>query len=516
MRKTVAITVCFCMWDVALAAPVPLSGPAISEMIGGAVVELDTPLGTRLPITYGDDGRMTGQAGALGFYLGATRDRGKWWVASDQLCQKWERWFDAETQCMRIRKDGPRIHWVSRDGKSGTGTVHLRVAAAPETVRAAAKTVLAPPAAPKASPAVAPLASARPPRSVIAALPSPAKPADKLADKPHEVVAQNGPKTEAQNATQNATQNAAQDAAQSIEAAPRLTPQFSRLTVPFFMPLEVAALSNAPGPAEEAPTLEPPAAAASTTVPAPAAQVIAAPAPPLATVAKRIAETKPVPVVEAKPALLPAARRSAAVAVEPTFKVVNVRSDDVLNVREGPSSEEEVVGSIASGGRGIAMTGACRSQWCPVRHLDVRGWVNRTYLEGEGGDVAQLGAGAAASPQDSPDAPRGCLTAAAQDLLARIEARFGPIQLVSTCRPGATIAGSARLSRHRDGNAIDFRAGARKQAVVDWLVANHARGGTMTYRDMDHIHVDIGPHFVALASAGRDWSSERMGLSARK
>jgi hypothetical protein len=222
---------------------------------------------------------------------------------------------------------------------------------------------------------------------------------------------------------------------------------------------------------------------------------------------------------EAKPVAQAMVSRAAAVPVEPSFKVVNVRGSDVLNVREGPSWDRDVVGAIPPGGRGVALTGECRSQWCPVRHHDLRGWVNRTYLESENGETVVPASGAPAGPGDSPDAPRGCLSPAAKDLLGRIEGKFGPMQLVSTCRTGATVARTGRPSRHRDGNAIDFKAGARKQAVVDWLVANHMQGGTMTYRDLDHIHIDIGPHFVALGSggrSGRDWSSERMGLSAGK
>jgi uncharacterized protein YcbK (DUF882 family) len=91
-------------------------------------------------------------------------------------------------------------------------------------------------------------------------------------------------------------------------------------------------------------------------------------------------------------------------------------------------------------------------------------------------------------------------------MLDRIEEKFGPVQLVSTCRSGATIAGTGRPSRHASGNAVDFSAGSRKTEIVNWLVANHRGGGTMTYRDMDHIHVDIGPHFVSIAG-GRHWAS---------
>jgi hypothetical protein len=113
---------------------------------------------------------------------------------------------------------------------------------------------------------------------------------------------------------------------------------------------------------------------------------------------------------------------------------------------------------------------------------------------------------------------RACLTSAARGLLARIEQNFGSMQIISTCRPGARIRGTGRISRHASGNAIDFNAGRRKGAVVQWLIANHRSGGTMTYSGMSHIHVDIGHHFVSLAGrrtrvAGRGkWSSSRMAL----
>ena len=109
---------------------------------------------------------------------------------------------------------------------------------------------------------------------------------------------------------------------------------------------------------------------------------------------------------------------------------------------------------------------------------------------------------------------RSCLTSAARNLLARIEQKFGSMQIVSTCRPGATIRGSGRPSRHASGNAIDFNAGSRKGAVVRWLVENHRSGGTMTYSGMDHIHVDIGPHFVSL-SGSRMRTASRSGSRVR-
>jgi uncharacterized protein YcbK (DUF882 family) len=98
---------------------------------------------------------------------------------------------------------------------------------------------------------------------------------------------------------------------------------------------------------------------------------------------------------------------------------------------------------------------------------------------------------------------RTCLSPPARALLERIEGQFGAVRIVSTCRPGAVIAGSGRPSRHASGNAIDFNApGGRRLEVVQWLIANHRSGGVMTYAAMNHIHVDIGRRFVALGSGG--------------
>lgn len=65
------------------------------------------------------------------------------------------------------------------------------------------------------------------------------------------------------------------------------------------------------------------------------------------------------------------------------YKVVKVAAHDVLNVRHGPSSGHEIVGQLAADGGGIAITGACRGQWCPIRHAGGEGWVFKAYLAPE-------------------------------------------------------------------------------------------------------------------------------------
>jgi hypothetical protein len=126
-----------------------------------------------------------------------------------------------------------------------------------------------------------------------------------------------------------------------------------------------------------------------------------------------------------------------------------------------------------------------------------------------------IGTAEAHSSKGSSGTSRACLTSAARSLLNRIEQNFGRMQIVSTCRRGARIRGTGRVSRHASGNAIDFNAGSRKGAVVRWLIANHRGGGTMTYSGMRHIHVDIGHHFVSLSSGGRKRTASRSKWSNR-
>jgi Peptidase M15 len=105
-----------------------------------------------------------------------------------------------------------------------------------------------------------------------------------------------------------------------------------------------------------------------------------------------------------------------------------------------------------------------------------------------------------------------CLSAKALQILYAIESAFGRVLVISTCRPGAVIAGTDHPSKHGTGNAIDFVAPAgRRGEVIDWLVKNHRAGGVMTYEDSEHIHVDIGPHFVSLAGDRRGRSRRHSG-----
>jgi uncharacterized protein YcbK (DUF882 family) len=116
---------------------------------------------------------------------------------------------------------------------------------------------------------------------------------------------------------------------------------------------------------------------------------------------------------------------------------------------------------------------------------------------------------------DALNVSRTCLTPETQSLLNRVEGVFGRVQIVSTCRPGAVVAGTGHPSQHRYGRAVDFNAPAgKKAAVVQWLMANNP-GGTMTYSDMGHIHMDTGPrHFVSLGASSHGGGGHRVRVAA--
>src|SRR5690606_27348161 len=87
----------------------------------------------------------------------------------------------------------------------------------------------------------------------------------------------------------------------------------------------------------------------------------------------------------------------------------------------------------------------------------------------------------------APKQPRGnsvsrtCLTAQTRALLAQFEGQFGPVKVISTCRPGAVIAGSGRPSQHRYGKAVDFvPPPGQRAAIISWLRQN-TNGAVITY-----------------------------------
>jgi uncharacterized protein YcbK (DUF882 family) len=107
--------------------------------------------------------------------------------------------------------------------------------------------------------------------------------------------------------------------------------------------------------------------------------------------------------------------------------------------------------------------------------------------------LASLGLiAAAALPASAAHAE--CMPGSLRSILSQIRAKFGPVQVVSTHRPGARIAGSGKPSYHASCRAVDFHPPRGKyRAVLAWL-KNHHSGGIGTYScNMHHIHIDTGP-----------------------
>ena len=106
------------------AQPGRLSGASIQELVTGATVNMHTPVGTIVPVKYAEDGTVTGTtSGVVAYYLGASKDRGRWWIKGRRLCQQWKVWFSGKPKCIEIRRQGQKFHWKDLDGKTGVATL---------------------------------------------------------------------------------------------------------------------------------------------------------------------------------------------------------------------------------------------------------------------------------------------------------------------------------------------------------------------------------------------------------
>lgn len=99
---------------------------------------------------------------------------------------------------------------------------------------------------------------------------------------------------------------------------------------------------------------------------------------------------------------------------------------------------------------------------------------------------------------------RGCLTADTRAILTKLEARVGAVSIVSTCRPGATIAGSGRPSFHRFGKAVDFNT-RNRAAAISFLRTQGVF--VMTYCGMSHVHFNTGQVGTSFCGGGKSFYS---------
>ncbi|WP_244635839.1 hypothetical protein [Chthonobacter albigriseus] len=107
-------------------ADVPaLSSTEIRKAVRGKRIYLQTPLGGEFPLYYKTDGTVDGSGEALG--LGrfmAPKDKGKWWIESDMLCQQWQEWYDGKRQCFVLsRLSETTLYWKRDDGLEGEARI---------------------------------------------------------------------------------------------------------------------------------------------------------------------------------------------------------------------------------------------------------------------------------------------------------------------------------------------------------------------------------------------------------
>lgn len=75
--------------------------------------------------------------------------------------------------------------------------------------------------------------------------------------------------------------------------------------------------------------------------------------------------------------------------------------------------------------------------------------------------------------------------------LMEVERKFGPIQIISSCRPGATVKNTNRPSMHRYCRAVDFNPPKNKYSEVSSFLKRTWWGGVGTYSGrFNHIHID--------------------------
>ncbi len=68
------------------------------------------------------------------------------------------------------------------------------------------------------------------------------------------------------------------------------------------------------------------------------------------------------------------------VAVGAEHCVINVRSDDRLNMRAQPNARAPVVTRLRYATCGITVTAPCAGSWCPVEDGHFRGWVHHHFI----------------------------------------------------------------------------------------------------------------------------------------
>ena len=109
----------------ARAADEPLAASDIRNEIIGRRIYLAAPLGGELPLFYSANGKVdgSGEAVGLGKWL-KPNDSGRWWIAGDRLCQKFDTWYDGKPMCFELKRSGAgKVFWKRDNGETGIARI---------------------------------------------------------------------------------------------------------------------------------------------------------------------------------------------------------------------------------------------------------------------------------------------------------------------------------------------------------------------------------------------------------
>lgn len=105
-----------------------LSGSEIRSLVNGQRIYIGGPLGAELPVNYRTNGTVDGSGEAVG--LGRffqPKDKGRWWINGNQLCQQWEQWYNGTVMCFTLQRNGAdKLIWKRDNGESGSARLARR------------------------------------------------------------------------------------------------------------------------------------------------------------------------------------------------------------------------------------------------------------------------------------------------------------------------------------------------------------------------------------------------------
>lgn len=103
-----------------------LKGKKLRSEVTGKTIYLSVATGVELPIRYKAGGTMYGKLKGLIALVPTgmpSKDKGRWWITKNRLCQAWNKWLKRKAYCYKLRKVKGQVYWYRNDGRSGTARI---------------------------------------------------------------------------------------------------------------------------------------------------------------------------------------------------------------------------------------------------------------------------------------------------------------------------------------------------------------------------------------------------------